>query len=425
MDIPVTLIVKAPNQQFEDQTIKCELSWTIKRLKSYLSLHYPSQPSSDEQKLIYSGQLLNDAVVLKDILRQYDDKQIHTVHLVFTSKTTKYSPPKPQQLPVRTNETETNGLRHRNVSTTQQTINTPSETTQQQITSNPNLVQNIPAGVSSTSSTSSSLPYPIQSNDMVAHQIAMHNWMQQAYSQYLNQYMNSLSMGVPPQGVYMPQQPNNMEQMYYPPQINANTVINSAPIIAPPMPANQLVQPDGQQQPQDQPQQPGGEVQPQAQPRFPNVNHEEVQENRDWLDMFYAMSRLMILLTLVYFYSSPLRCLFVLVMGVSIYLYHIGFFRTNQPQPAVNNPAAVVAPINNNNIIENNNNPAQAAPVAEVAVAQQPDENVIADENQAGGVVTTDEVTADETTTRTSVMALIRTFVLSFFTSLIPEAPAL
>lgn len=116
----------------------------------------------------------------------------------------------------------------------------------------------------------------------------------------------------------MPQPPNNMQQMYYPPQINANTVIN--PIIAPPIPANQLVQPDGQQQ-QDQPQQPGGEVvQPQAQPRFPNVNHEEVQENRDWLDMFYAMSRLMILLTLVYFYSSPLRCLFVLVMGVSIYL---------------------------------------------------------------------------------------------------------
>lgn len=46
MDIPVTLIVKAPNQQFEDQTIKCELSWTIKRLKNYLSLNYPSQPVS-------------------------------------------------------------------------------------------------------------------------------------------------------------------------------------------------------------------------------------------------------------------------------------------------------------------------------------------------------------------------------------------
>lgn len=121
-------------------------------------------------------------------MRQYDDKQIHTVHLVFTSKT-KYSPPKPQ-LPDRTKEKETNGLRHRNVTTTPQTINTP-ETTQQ-ITSNPNLVQNIPAGVSSTSSSSSSLPHTLQPNEYtMAHQIAMQNWMHQAYSQYLNQYMNS------------------------------------------------------------------------------------------------------------------------------------------------------------------------------------------------------------------------------------------
>lgn len=128
--------------------------------------------------------MLNDAVVLKDILRQYDDKQIHTVHLVFTSKT-KYSPPKPQ-LPDRTKETETNGLRHRNVTTTSQTLNNTPETAQQ-ITSNPNLVQNIPAG------SSTSLPYtPNQPNEYtMAHQIAMQNWMQQAYSQYLNQYMNS------------------------------------------------------------------------------------------------------------------------------------------------------------------------------------------------------------------------------------------
>lgn len=46
MEVPVTLIVKAPNQQFEDQTIKCELSWTIKRLKGYLSEVYPCKPVS-------------------------------------------------------------------------------------------------------------------------------------------------------------------------------------------------------------------------------------------------------------------------------------------------------------------------------------------------------------------------------------------
>lgn len=43
---PVTIIVKAPNQQFEDQTIHCELSWTIKQLKGLLSEVYPSKPVS-------------------------------------------------------------------------------------------------------------------------------------------------------------------------------------------------------------------------------------------------------------------------------------------------------------------------------------------------------------------------------------------
>lgn len=46
MPLPVTLIVKAPNQQFEDQTIQCEITWTIKRLKGYLSEVYPCKPVS-------------------------------------------------------------------------------------------------------------------------------------------------------------------------------------------------------------------------------------------------------------------------------------------------------------------------------------------------------------------------------------------
>lgn len=42
----VVLVVKAPNQQIEDQTVHCELGWTIKRLKGYLSEVYPSKPVS-------------------------------------------------------------------------------------------------------------------------------------------------------------------------------------------------------------------------------------------------------------------------------------------------------------------------------------------------------------------------------------------
>lgn len=63
--------------------------------------------------------------------------------------------------------------------------------------------------------------------------------------------------------------------------------------------------------------------QPAAEPqrRFPNIIQDEQDENRDWLDILYSMSRLMILLCLVYFYSSPLRCLIVILIAASIYLW--------------------------------------------------------------------------------------------------------
>lgn len=50
--------------------------------------------STDEQKLIYSGQLLSDSVVLKDVLRQYEGQETHTVHLVYTPKNMRYPPKK-------------------------------------------------------------------------------------------------------------------------------------------------------------------------------------------------------------------------------------------------------------------------------------------------------------------------------------------
>jgi hypothetical protein len=40
----VTLIVKAPNQQIEDQNIECQSSWSVRQLKGHLSEIYPSKP---------------------------------------------------------------------------------------------------------------------------------------------------------------------------------------------------------------------------------------------------------------------------------------------------------------------------------------------------------------------------------------------
>ncbi|XP_051466338.1 homocysteine-responsive endoplasmic reticulum-resident ubiquitin-like domain member 2 protein isoform X4 [Apus apus] len=47
VDHPVTLIIKAPNQKYTDQTINCFLDWTVGKLKSHLSKVYPSKPNVD------------------------------------------------------------------------------------------------------------------------------------------------------------------------------------------------------------------------------------------------------------------------------------------------------------------------------------------------------------------------------------------
>ncbi|XP_062477159.1 homocysteine-responsive endoplasmic reticulum-resident ubiquitin-like domain member 2 protein [Pezoporus occidentalis] len=70
VDRPVTLIIKAPNQKYTDQTINCFLDWTVGKLKSHLSKVYPSKPSTKDQRLVYSGRLLPDHLQLKDVLRK-------------------------------------------------------------------------------------------------------------------------------------------------------------------------------------------------------------------------------------------------------------------------------------------------------------------------------------------------------------------
>lgn len=134
-------------------------------------------------------------------------------------------------------------------------------------------------------------------------------------------------MGVQPETVYLPQTVGGQPHMTGPHNIpfysqNVENILASQPLQPQASPIGQP-----QQQIQQQVDQvPAQDLQAQApqpqqeQPRFPNIVHEEPPENRDWLDMFYSMSRLMIFLTLVYFYSSPTRCLVVLFVGVALYL---------------------------------------------------------------------------------------------------------
>lgn len=57
---------------------------------------------------------------------------------------------------------------------------------------------------------------------------------------------------------------------------------------------------------------------PANRPNFPNIQEEP--EMRDWLDSFFSFTRLAIFVTVLYFNSSPLRCLLVVLIAGAIYL---------------------------------------------------------------------------------------------------------
>lgn len=133
-------------------------------------------------------------------------------------------------------------------------------------------------------------------------------------------------------------------------------------------------------------------VQPEPAPQEPpnvelNRNDQDLddpQQDRDWLDWFYVLSRVIVLFCIVYFYSSPFRFALVLLLGIGLYLYQTGFFR---------------APVlNNNDAQRQENNNVQ---------------NGESSDNQQNAQI-------DQ---RPSAFAIMWTFFTSFFASLIPEIP--
>nr|CAB3512209.1 unnamed protein product [Spodoptera littoralis] len=259
----VTLIVKAPNQQIEDQNIECESSWTVRQLKGHLSEVYPSKPGTDEQKIIYSGQLLDDNTILKDVLRTYESQIAHTMHLVCTP-TRKVEPQSPVIEP------NTDGLRRRVVEATNQTerVTEPPRPETRQNDQNHNVeMQNYLT--SFVNNYGRVPPYPNYNfgegylpvpNDPA--QLANHMMMmQQAYLQYMQQYANMWQAA------------------------------GAAP--AAPAPAETPA--------------------PAAEAPAAVDEQDEALAPRDWLDHLYAASRLAILFSLVYLYGSPARLLLVLL----------------------------------------------------------------------------------------------------------------
>lgn len=138
----------------------------------------------------------------------------------------------------------------------------------------------------------------------IAQQLAMQNMMHQMYLQYMNQYAAAMQQSNAVPNVqqfpnYFPQPNFGMPQQFAATNTNSSTTI-------------------GEQQASQQQQQQEAPQAAQA-PRFQPGADDEA-ENRDWLEILYTISRLLVLLSLVYFYSSPGRCSIVIIAVVLYYL---------------------------------------------------------------------------------------------------------
>uniref|UniRef100_A0A2M3YZ61 Putative mucin 19 n=1 Tax=Anopheles braziliensis TaxID=58242 RepID=A0A2M3YZ61_9DIPT len=607
----VTLIVKASNQQCEDLTIKCEPSWTIRRLKGHLTEVYPGKPSTDEQKLIYSGQLLSDSVVLKDVLRQYEGQQAHTVHLVFTPKNHYYGSNSNGSTSGPSKSSTTSRM------STSQSQGTGSNSSSSSVTSNGSSSDAGTQSAQAARERDSELEQPLASSlsasdreglrqritrpalrtlpgppAFMQETAALQNLVQQSYMQYLNQYINLLNAGqnnvsalYSPSGVLpamgtgaaslqtltgtsdnvatVPMVPihhpapvaiSGLPTAYYPcmmpsgsgiptsmgaagsfiastslssPSLAASSPATATPTAPAQTPFSAPAGPSSSSsathsdssssatlatggetsantgvaaaaaaapsQAGEQEAVAGGEVAAggaaaavpaaRAARRFPNIVVEE-QDNNDWLDVFFSMCRVLILMTVIYLYSSPMRCLTVLVIGVMLYLkkhfdriYQAVDRRvTNAQQPVAAAAAAGVPGVQQNNAAEapllqqnapdmGDNAPA-AAPAAEEN--NQPERSAGTDASPSGSSSTSSrptlprprtelaasgnnrtaeapvapeqrepavaEVTAannmEEVATEGQRMtfndmtSFLGTLVITFFTSIIPDTPA-
>uniref|UniRef100_A0A3B5N026 Homocysteine-responsive endoplasmic reticulum-resident ubiquitin-like domain member 2 protein n=1 Tax=Xiphophorus couchianus TaxID=32473 RepID=A0A3B5N026_9TELE len=276
VDSPVILVIKAPNQKYDDQTINCYQNWTVEKLKAHLSDVYPSKPSSKDQRLVYSGKLLLDHLTLKDVLRKQDE--YHMLHLVCASRTPPSSPKPPRSRGNKPQE-----------SAAGPTVGHP----------RPSHIFQIISSSSHFLSSCTSLLWnhqmttaPINTPSYYAPMTLM--WWQQLYAR---QYYMHYQLLAASSHLLRPDQPSAQSSQ-------------SDPLSQRPQ-AGRHGNPEVQMNAQ------GGEI----------LNEEEL--NRDWLDWVYTFSRAAILLSIVYFYSSFSRFVMVMMAMLVLYLHQAGWFPFN------------------------------------------------------------------------------------------------
>ncbi|XP_076006614.1 homocysteine-responsive endoplasmic reticulum-resident ubiquitin-like domain member 2 protein [Genypterus blacodes] len=419
VDSPVTLVIKAPNQKYEDQTINCFLHWTVERLKSHISSVYPSKPRSTDQRLVYSGKLLQDHLQLRDVLRKQDE--YHMIHLVCSSHSPPGSPTSPLTPSVaRSSASDTSSSDSAGSTSPVNTPNQDREPIASPSSSPPGHLDGLrrrgggfpqydpqiptPAGVPQWPD---GAQVPLQGGlpaNMPAHPMYMPVqmlWWQQMYARhYYMQYQAAVAASQPP-GTAASPPPSSSPSPHQPAQPNEAVQPPLGPNPAPnPLPENQPANPNIQMNAQ------GGAV----------LNEDEL--NRDWLDWMYTVSRAGVLLSIVYFYSSFSR--FVMVVGAMllVYLHQAGWFPFRPEQQNLRGAPRAVAPQ------EEAERHQDIQEMERLMDEGLDDEDSGGEEGGGGPEEQQQQARGDAALPEPGFLTTLWSFISTFFTSLIPEGQA-
>ncbi|KAH3692542.1 homocysteine-responsive endoplasmic reticulum-resident ubiquitin-like domain member 2 protein [Dreissena polymorpha] len=386
MDPSVTLVIKAPNQRFEDHTVDCMLDWTVRKLKQHLKDVYPTQPNEKHQRLIYSGKLLQDHLTLKEVLRQFDDGSTrHTVHLVCSNSPT-----------------------HMETMASQSTMESLSQSSLSSSSSSTNLPYSAPTDTSGLrhrgQPTAQSAQIPNAYSYYSAYMNQASNPMPTDYSQFAGMMAPDATVfgAVPPTG-YSPEQYMWMQQMYAQYMAQYMQYYQQGTYIQQPLLSQPEAQPNVAAEEHNRPNQPENQ-------NVVNDAEEDEVRNRDWLDYLYMFSRLLVLIGIVYFYSNFTRFFMVAGFFVVVYGFQMGWF--NFGQRRARRPQQVHIHQQQENLNEPQDNNQQENNQSENNPNQTQEENV----QDPSTVIEPQPLVPGK-------LQVAFTFIASLFTSLFPAPP--
>ncbi|XP_016408190.1 homocysteine-responsive endoplasmic reticulum-resident ubiquitin-like domain member 1 protein isoform X4 [Sinocyclocheilus rhinocerous] len=388
----ISLVIKTPNQFHGDQLIDgVRVDWTVKDLKCHLSKVYPTNPAEKDQRLIYSGKLLQDNLFLRDVFSKVPSETKPTLHLVCAVK-----PQPAAQLGARPKVTST---QQQSSQPSPLTASQSSESSGPSMTSVPStdgLRQRGHAAWPGTSMpVTAAMAHPaFPTYSLYSPQQLL--WLQQMYAHAYMQYHAAMEAAAStPMAAPASSLPVGPHQAAVPAALPNQGPINDLPANQN-APAPAFINPEGANQ--------NLRMNAQGGP----VMEDEEDMNRDWLDWVYTASRLGVFLSIVYFYSSLSRFILVMSSLVIMYLHTAGWFpfrRRPQARPH-NQPAPEV--IQNQQNQNEDRHPGPVPPPAEV---------------EGAGVVELAMTAVPVPPVRPPILWTAWVFFKAFFASLIPEAP--